>query len=113
LEGEHVTALCAATISANRTLGTQPFMLGTRDVAASLRADVQKHLDTQTDKICIDFSDLICSQSFIDEFLGMLILQYGPGVLDRIVLQNCNEDVKMTARFVVKVRSRDFVASKS
>jgi len=44
----------------------------------------------------------------MDEFLGMLILRHGPKILERVVLQNCDDDVKAVAEFVAKIRVRDF-----
>ena len=89
------------------------FMLGTRDVATPLRTDVEKALAEGASEVCVDFEGLLVTQSFMDEFLGVLILRHGPGILDRITLANCHDDVKVTAELVTFIRSRDFNSQRS
>jgi hypothetical protein len=84
------------------------FMLGTRDVALPLRKAVEEALDRGESTVCVDFADVLVSHSFMDEFLGGLILRRGPSVLDRVILRNCAADVKAAARFVVSVRSSHY-----
>src|SRR3954470_23530194 len=98
--------MCGISLSAKPS--DDIFLLGTRDSAAPLRQKVELALESQGDAICIDFEGLFVSQSFMDEFLGVLILRHGPQVLDRLVLRNCNEDVRAAARFVATHRSKDF-----
>jgi hypothetical protein len=87
-------------------------MLGTRDVAAPLRTKVEAALDARPGSaICVDFEGLLVSQSFMDEFLGVLILRHGPDILDRVIFRNCNDDVKATVQFVASIRSRDYASS--
>jgi hypothetical protein len=82
-------------------------MLGTRDVAAPLRTQVQEAIDAHHVPVCVDFQGLLVSQSFMDEFLGMLILRNGPAILKMIVFENCHADVKAAIDLVATVRSRD------
>jgi len=84
------------------------FMLGTRDVAEPLRAEVEKALESGSDRVRIDFSGLSVTQSFMDEFLGVLVLRYGPGIFRRVELTNCADDVRGIAEFVAGVRLRDY-----
>jgi len=84
------------------------FLLGTRDSAAPLRSKVETALNSTDNSVCVDFQGLVVTQSFMDEFLGMLILRHGPKILERVVLQNCDDDVKAVAEFVAKIRVRDF-----
>lgn len=104
-----MSSACAATIPAS--LGPNIFMLGTRDVATPLRDRVEQALDSSTGAVCVDFRELLVTQSFMDEFLGAMILRRGPLVLDRVVFRNCNEDVKAAIQLVAGVRTRDYQAS--
>ena len=82
-------------------------MLGTRDIAAPLRNQVESAIDAGAVPVCIDFHGFLVTQSFMDELLGVLILRRGPGVIDQIVFRNCNEDVKAAIELVASIRSRD------
>ena len=97
-----MSLICSTTISA--ALDPAIFMLGTRDVAAPLRLKVETAIDRGAVPICIDFAGLLVSQSFMDEFLGVMILRYGPSVLEKVVFQNCSDDVKAAIDLVVSIR---------
>ena len=86
-------------------------MLGTRDVAAPLRTKVESALDASDGTVCVDFRELFASHTFMDEFLGVMILLRGPAVLDRVLFRNCNDDVKAVIRLVASIRTRDYEAS--
>lgn len=58
--------------------------------------------------VCVDFGGLLVSQSFMDEFLGVMILRHGPSILERVVFRNCNDDVKAAVELVASVRSADY-----
>lgn len=105
-----MSTACAMTIAAGQD--PQIFMLGTRAVAADLRAQVEAGLD-EGRKVCVDFEGVLVSQSFMDEFLGVLITRYGPAVLDRLEFKNCHEEVRAAVRFVTHFRTREFDASKA
>jgi STAS-like domain of unknown function (DUF4325) len=105
-----VQQLCALTISAGP--GPEIFMLGTRAAATDLRAQVEKALDNAS-AVCIDFDGYLTSQSFMDEFLGVLITRYGPSILDRLVLKNCHEEVRAAAQFVTSIRSKEFMQARA
>lgn len=85
-------------------------MLGTRDVAAPLRQRVEAAIEAGGIPVCVDFAELLVTQSFMDEFLGVLILRHGPRILDQIVFRNCRDDVKAAIELVAMVRSRDYQA---
>lgn len=104
-----MSSACAATIPAS--LGPSIFMLGTRDVATPLRDRVENALDACDGTICVDFREVLVSQSFMDEFLGVMILRRGPSVLDRVIFRNCNDDVKAAIRLVATIRTRDYEES--
>jgi hypothetical protein len=87
-------------------------ILGTREAATPLRSQVEEALSACAGPVSVDFDGLLATQSFMDEFLGMLILRHGPSVLDRLRLLNCHEDVQAVARLVTEIRSRDFEAAR-
>jgi hypothetical protein len=74
---------------------------------------VEELLTNGVRNIVIDFSKAYVSNSFMDEFLGVLILRHGPDVLTRLTLRNCSEDVKTMAAFITSVRSQDFGTKKT
>lgn len=100
-----MSTACARTISAGP--GHEFLMLGTRVAAADLRGQVEAGLDEGC-TVQVDFKGLLVSQSFMDEFLGVLITRHGPAVLDRVEFKNCHDEVKAAARFVTNVRSREY-----
>ncbi|WP_116808453.1 STAS-like domain-containing protein [Steroidobacter cummioxidans] len=97
---------CETTIAA----GPDPsvFILGTRDVATPLRVQVEAALEHGMGSVCVDFGGLLVSQSFMDEFLGVMILRHGPSILERVVFRNCNDDVKAAVELVASVRGADY-----
>jgi hypothetical protein len=101
-----MSTTCAVTVTAS--LRPDIFMLGTRDVAEPLRSKVEGELAAGSFPICIDFAGVSVTQSFMDEFLGVMILRHGPLLLERIVFQNCGDDVQAIVNFVASVRLHDF-----
>lgn len=104
-----MSSACPTTIPA--CLDPATFMLGTRDIAAPLRMKVESAIDEGRTPVCVDFTGLLATQSFVDEFLGPLILRHGPTVLERIVFRNCHEDVKAAIDLVATVRSSEYIAT--
>jgi hypothetical protein len=103
-----MSSTCATQVIPSRDPGI--FMLGTRDAAAPLRSQVQDAIDAHHTPVCVDFNGLLVSQSFMDEFLGMLILRNGPTILRQIIFQNCHADVKAAIDLVATVRGRDYAS---
>lgn len=99
-----MSTACTTTVAA----GSDPaiFMLGTRVAAADLRDQVEVGLAAGS--VCVDFQGVLVSQSFMDEFLGVLITRYGPQVLDRVEFKNCHEEVRAAAHFVTHFRAREY-----
>lgn len=97
---------CASTVLAN----TDPsiFILGTREEARPLRQKVERALDQPELSVCVDFGGITVTQSFIDEFIGVLILRRGPSVLQHIAFRQCSEEVQAIIRFVASSRIHDF-----
>ncbi len=100
-----MSTTCALTVTA----GPDPliFMLGTRAAAGDLRGQVETGLD-EGERVCVDFQGVLVNQSFMDEFLGVLITRYGPRVLDRIEFKNCHDEVKAAIRFVTHIRGSEY-----
>ena len=86
-----------------------PF-LGSRFRARELREEVEQLL-AQADEVVLDFTGMkSATQSFIDELVGVLVLEHGPDVIQRLVFKGCAEDIKEILSFVVSSRSEDFLA---
>ncbi len=89
---------------------TQTQFLGSRFRARELREEVEQLL-AQVDEVVLDFTGMkSATQSFIDELVGVLVLQHGPDVIQRLVFKGCAEDIKEILSFVVSGRSEDFLA---
>lgn len=97
---------CGSTVFAS----TDPsiFILGTREAAFPVRQQVERALDQSTLTVCVDFCGITVTQSFIDEFIGVLILRRGPSVLEQLAFRQCSEEVQAIIRFVASSRMRDF-----
>ena len=81
--------------------------LGTRHRAKELRADLENLLDARGE-ILIDFTGFEATQSFIDEFIGQLVLYRGDAFISRVVFHGCSDDVKAIISFVVSDRLAQF-----
>lgn len=84
--------------------------LGTRYRAIALRDELELLL-AEYSEIVLDFSGIEATQSFIDELLGVLVLQRGPVIVDRLMFRGCSEDVKETINFVLSDRMQQFEQS--
>ncbi len=86
-----------------------PF-LGGRYRARELRESVEQLL-AHADEVVLDFTGMkSATQSFIDELVGVLVLQHGPDIVQRVVFKGCAEDIKEILSFVVSSRTDDFLA---
>ena len=84
---------------------------GGRASGQMLRMELEEALQS-ADRVILDFSGVgIVTQSFIDELIGVLILEHGPRILQRLSFKGCNEDVRAVIRFVASSRSADHAAS--
>jgi hypothetical protein len=104
-----MSSVCPATIPA--CLDPEIFMLGTRDIAAPLRIKVEAAVEEGRTPVCVDFAGLLATQTFVDEFLGPLILRHGSSILERIVFKNCHEDLKAAIDLVATVRSSEYITA--
>jgi hypothetical protein len=100
------SSVCSTTVVANAD--TSIFIMGTRASAIPLRQKVESALKSETGAVCIDFDGIAVTQSFMDEFLGVVILRQGPTVLDRLIFRGCSDDVRAVINFVARARTRDY-----
>jgi len=83
---------------------------GSRASGQLLRLALEEALQSE-DHVTLDFTGVgIVTQSFIDEVVGVLILEYGPEILQRLSFKSCNEDVQAVIRFVAASRSENFLS---
>ncbi len=83
---------------------------GSRASGQLLRMELEEALQTE-DRVTLNFVGVgIVTQSFIDEVVGVLILEYGPEILQRLSFKGCNEDVQAVIHFVAASRSEDFLS---
>jgi len=75
-------------------------LLGTREVALPIRDQVTAALDAG-ETVALHFAGTNPTQSFVDELVGVLVLERGESVLDHLVMKGCNEDTKAILHFVV------------
>jgi hypothetical protein len=82
---------------------------GSRSGAAVYRQQIEDALDRGFD-VSIDFAGVAATQSFIDEMIGVMVLQRGPAVLSSIRFKQCSDDVKAIVRFVASDRAAQYEA---
>lgn len=83
-------------------------LVGTRLSAAPIRDRIEVAL-AQAAEVMLDFSGIEATQSFIDGLVGVLILQHGPDVLERLVFKSCSDDVKAILQFVAADRCDQYL----
>lgn len=88
---------------------TQAQFLGSRFRARELREQVEELL-ARADELVLDFTGMkSATQSFIDELVGVLVLQHGPDIVQKLVFKGCSDDIKEILGFVVTSRTDDFL----
>jgi len=86
---------------------TQAHFLGSRYSARPLRDQLEAML-AEHREITIDFKGMSVTQSFIDEFVGVLILKNGESLLRQVVFKGCSLDIKEILKFVIGRRTEDY-----
>ncbi len=86
--------------------------LGSRDLALQIRNEVESLL-AAGHEVEINFSNIAISHSFADELVGVLLLQNGPTVLEKIIFRDCVDSVKAAIQFVVADRYDEFVKTRA
>jgi hypothetical protein len=78
----------------------QGAFLGSRFAGRELREQIEPALATG---IALDFAGVqSVTDSFLDEFLGMLIVRRGPGVLRSLVFTGCDRNTEAAIRFALE-----------
>jgi hypothetical protein len=86
--------------------------LGSRDLALQIRGEVEALLKNGHE-VEINFSKIAISHSFADELVGILLLENGPDVLERVIFKDCVDSVKAAIQFVVADRYDQFVKTRT
>lgn len=81
--------------------------LGTRFRALSLRDELERLLAVHNE-VALDFSGVETTQSFIDELIGVLVLERGPKIVERLVFKSCSESMQSIINFVLGDRIEQY-----
>ena len=81
-----------------------PGFYGTRSRAFEFRDQIERLLDDGNERVAISFSGVSATQSFIDELLGVLIIERGAEVAGRLAFRDCSDETKSIIRFVLNDR---------
>lgn len=75
--------------------------IGSRHSGKLLREKIEGHLFGKT-PVTVDFGDInLITQSFADEFVGVLVRRDGVSILSNLKFKNCNDSIKDVIRLVV------------
>lgn len=78
-------------------------LLGSRQVAMTIRDKLEVLIATG-DPVEVDFRNTNPTQSFVDELIGVLVLEHQRAVLSKIVFKNCSTDTRTILHLVVSNR---------
>jgi len=81
--------------------------LGTRIRASALREDLEPLLAKHAE-VTLDFGGVEATQSFIDELIGVLVIEHGPEIVEQLVFHSCSDDVKAIINFVLSDRIEQY-----
>jgi len=81
--------------------------LGTRIRARALREDLEPLLSRLTG-VVLDFGGVEATQSFIDELIGVLVIERGPEIVEQLMFRSCSDDVKAIINFVLSDRIEQY-----
>ena len=79
--------------------------LGSRARASALREQVEAALDAG-ERVVLDFDGVQATQSFVDELIGVVVLERGSAVLQSVSFKRCSTEMKGILSFVVSDRVR-------
>jgi hypothetical protein len=71
-----------------------------------MRAELERLLEQPGD-VRIDFDRITATQSFLDEFVGVVVCRQGQAVVDRLVFAGCTGDVRALLELVIGARLED------
>jgi hypothetical protein len=82
-------------------------LAGMRLKATPVRKQVELALcDGET--VELDFAGVDATQSFVDELVGLLVLERGPEVVQQLRFKNCTSELQAIVRFVISDRAEQF-----
>lgn len=84
-------------------LSTKGHLLGSRHFALPVR-DELVGLINSGEKVEIDFADTNPTQSYIDELIGVLVMDFGKVILSKLIFKNCSETTQALLHLVVSDR---------
>lgn len=87
-------------------------LVGPRLSAAPIREEIEISL-AKGGEVVLDFSGVEATQSFIDGLVGVLVLQKGPDVLERLIFKSCSDDVRAILQFVAADRCDQYIKTHS
>jgi hypothetical protein len=79
---------------------------GSRFTGRALRQQLERLLESEGD-VRINFGHLGTTQSFLDEFLGVVVVRMGDAVVDRLVFSECEDDTRALLNLVIGARLDD------
>lgn len=82
--------------------------LSRRESAQPMRAGIDSHL-AEGDVVELDCEGADATQSFMDELVGILVLERGPSVLEQLRFKGCSRDMKAIINFVVSDRAMQYI----
>ena len=82
--------------------------LSRREAAQPIRIGIDSHL-AEGEMIEVDCARAEATQSFMDELVGILVLERGPKVLQQLRFRGCSPDMKAIINFVVSDRAAQFL----
>ena len=84
--------------------GTHAPLLSRRENARALREVIDQHISLD-EAVELDCARTEATQSYMDELVGVLVLERGPEVLKLLRFRRCSADMKAIIRFVVDDRA--------
>lgn len=75
--------------------------------ALELRDELERLL-ADDQEVVLDFKGVETTPSFIDELIGVLVLERGPKIIEQLVFRSCSEDMKAIINFVLGDRIEQY-----
>lgn len=92
------------TLVSSKGLGLSRATLSRRENAQALRKNIEDHL-ALGEMVELDCASTDATQSFMDELVGILVLERGPSILNLLRFRGCSADMKAIINFVVSDRA--------
>lgn len=77
-----------------------------RYLGRELRQQLEQLLEKPGD-VRIQFEQVGVTQSFLDEFVGVLVVRHGQSLVDRLVFVGCSRDAQALLELVIGARLED------